>query len=683
MPTSRSIAILFAVVLAAPAVAVSTPAESLQAFTVHPELTVGLFASEPMLVNPISIDIDERGRVWMIEGCNYRAHKGLRPAGDRILIVSDRDGDGTADEVKVFWQSPRINTALGICVLGRRVIVSCAPEVMVLHDEDGDDRADERIDVLFAGIGGVQHDHSIHAFHAGADGRLYFNFGDQGGQLMTADGKPVLDSDGNAINDKGRPHRKGMAFRCNPDGSEVTVLGSGFRNNFEACVDSYLDVWQSDNDDDGNKACRINYVMEHGRYGYVDELTGAGWSKARTNSEAETPRRHWRQNDPGVVPTLFITGSGAPSGIAVNEGRHLPDSLYGQIIHCEPFHSLVHAIVVRPDGAGFAAKEVALLQSTDKWFRPVDACVHPDGSLIIADWCDPGVGAHAMGDNQLGSMRGRLYRLTTKGRTAVMPKLDLSTAAGAVEALRSPNACTRHLAAEKLRALGAAAEPALLGLWRDGDPRLRARALHLLCRLPASAQQHLQAALADPEPQVRVTALRAAAAVKADLPVLVARVLDDAAPAVRRQATITLRGDRSPQATGLWAELAARHDGKDRWYLEALGIGAQGNEDATLAAWLAKAGDAWDTPVGRDIVWRSRGRDAAGLLAKIIVTVAPAERGRYFRSFDFLKGPEKEAALRQLSTAVVDDRDGLLAQVQARLTALGVAPTGVAPAPAR
>jgi hypothetical protein len=50
-------------------------------------------------------------------------------------------------------------------------------------------------------------------------------------------------------------------------------------------VDSYGTLWQSDNDDDGNRGVRINYVMEYGNYGYTDEMTGAGWQANRTNIE--------------------------------------------------------------------------------------------------------------------------------------------------------------------------------------------------------------------------------------------------------------------------------------------------------------------------------------------------------------------------------------------------------------
>ena len=77
---------------------------------------------------------------------NYRAHarNNKRPQGDRILILEDTNGDGKADTQKVYYQGRDVDAALGICVLGNRVIVTCAPNVIVFTDEDGDDKPDSR-----------------------------------------------------------------------------------------------------------------------------------------------------------------------------------------------------------------------------------------------------------------------------------------------------------------------------------------------------------------------------------------------------------------------------------------------------------------------------------------------------------------------------------------------------------
>src|SRR6478672_4420409 len=68
-----------------------------------------------------------REQVWVTEGANYRVWQKwgkLRPEGDRIVILEDTDGDGAADKETTFYQGNDINTALGICVLGKRVFVS-------------------------------------------------------------------------------------------------------------------------------------------------------------------------------------------------------------------------------------------------------------------------------------------------------------------------------------------------------------------------------------------------------------------------------------------------------------------------------------------------------------------------------------------------------------------------------
>jgi len=69
-------------------------------------------------------------------------------------------------------------------VLGNKVIVSCSPNVYLFTDTDGDGKADKK-EILFSGISGVDHDHGVHAFVFGPDGKLYFNFGNESKQLRT------------------------------------------------------------------------------------------------------------------------------------------------------------------------------------------------------------------------------------------------------------------------------------------------------------------------------------------------------------------------------------------------------------------------------------------------------------------------------------------------------------------
>ena len=634
----------------------------LKNFTVAEGLEVSLFASEPMVRNPTDMDIDERGRVWITEGVNYRSSFQpwgiLEPKGDRIIVLEDTDGDGMADKETIFYQGPEINAALGICVLGNKVIVSCSPNVLVLTDTDGDGKADKK-EVLFTGIDGVDHDHGVHAVVFGPDGKLYFNFGNHGGQLKDKDGKPVIDVEGNEVNKNGKPYREGMIVRCNLDGSEVEVLGYNFRNPYEVAVDSFGTVWQSDNDDDGNRSVRINYIMEHGNFGFSDEMTGAGWSVKRTGMEEEIPRRHWHQNDPGVIPNLLVTGAGAPTGIAIYEGKLLPKVFQNQMIHCDAGARVVRAYPIEAKGAGYSAETVDILSSSDSWFRPSDLCVAPDGSVYVADWNDAGVGGHNMADRVLAQMTGRVYRIAPPGAKASVPKLDLSNASGCVNALQSPNQSTRYLAWTALKEMGPKAEGELRKIWQGkAEPRMRARALYLLARIKGAEQKYVKAAVRDENPDIRVAGLRIAREAKLDVIPYVKALVRDPSGEVRRECAIALRHDPSAEAPKLWTDLAKQYDSHDRWYLEALGIGMDKQEDKFFTAWLAEVGEKWNTPAGRDIVWRSRSSKAPALLVKLIAdkSTPEKERDRYFRALDFIKGPEKDTALLELLTAAAPAR---------------------------
>ena len=620
---------------------------ALDGLEVGEDLSASLFAAEPQLLSPSNIDVDHRGRVWVCEVVNYRKHQGKRPEGDRILILEDTDGDGLADKETVFYQGTDIDSAHGVCVLGDKVIVSAGDNVQIFTDKDGDDKPDSK-EVLFSGIAGAQHDHGIHAFTFGPDGKLYFNFGNSGREIKDKDGKPIVDMAGNRVTADRKPYQEGMVFRCNVDGTEFETLGWNFRNNWMVTVDSYGSLWQSDNDDDGNKGVRINYVMEFGNYGYKDEKTGAGWQTARTGMSENIPEKHWHLNDPGVVPNLLQTGAGSPTGITIYEGDLLP-MFHGQILHCDAGPNVCRAYLTSNDGAGYKAVVRDILTGTqDKWFRPSDVKVAPDGSLLIADWYDPGVGGHGMGDLD----RGRLFRITPLNHDGSykVPKFDFSTATGAVEALKNPNYSARFLAWQALHSMGTKAESELVKMAASDNPIFRARALWLLGKIEGRGPKTVAMAIEDSDANIRIVGVRLARQLKLDVSSVSEKLIMDNSPQVRRELAVALRHSKSPQTPELWAQLAEQHDGKDRWYLEALGIGADGNDDACFAAWMKRAGNDWNTPAGRDIVWRSRSGDAAGYLVKILQDPATPEKqhDRYMRAFDFHDGPKKDAALNSL-----------------------------------
>ena len=615
-------------------------------FVMDDGLELTLSASEPEILSLSNIDVDHKGRVWACEVINYGPNKGKRKEGDRILIMEDKDGDGKMDEVKTFYQGNDVNAAMGLCVLSDRVIVSVTPNVWVFFDDDGDDRADRK-ELLFTGDGAECHDHSYHSLVFGPDGKMYWNFGNTGKNLKNKSGDILKDLHGRNVEDKGKPFWGGMVFRSDLDGGGIEILGHNFRNNYEVTVDSFGSLWQSDNDDDGNRATRINFILEGGNYGYLDELTGEGWRKERAGMHRDVSLKHWHLNDPGVVPNVLQTGAGAPTGITVYEGKLLPKRYRNQLIHCESGVNVVRAYPIKDDGAGYKADSIEVMKSVDdRSFRPIDVAVAPDGSLFISDWYDPVVG----GFQQRDIARGRLYRIAPKGSKYINPKLGFETALKASEALKNPNYCVRYEAWKKLHKMGNAAEDALLKLYHSSDSRIKARALWLLGKCKGREQFYVNMALKDEDPDIRIIAIRLARQTNVPIIEVLQKISKDPSPKVRRECAISLTHIHGKNKARLWASLAELHQVGDRWSLEALGIGASDDWDDCLSAWLEKIQNNWDTPQGREIIWRSRAKESATLIAKIIKSkeTPEKERPKYFRALDFQSASQRDKALLEI-----------------------------------
>ena len=605
-------------------------------FFLPDDLEITLWAEAPQLFNPTNIDVDARGRVWVTEAVNYRDFNNApedhlhRAGGDRVVILEDTDGDGQADSSKTFIQDESLRAPLGIAVLGDRVIVSSSPHIIAYTDSDNDDVPDHK-EILLDGFGGYDHDHGLHSLVAGPDGRWYFNAGNAGPHVVTDRAGWTLRSgslyhggtpyntanESGLLSDDGRLWTGGLALRIEPDGTGLEVLAHNFRNAYEFAVDSQGNLWQNDNDDEV-LACRTSWVMEGANMGYFSADGSRTWQADRRPGQ-ETFTAHWHQEDPGVLPAGDHTGAGSPTGVVVYEGDALGPAYRGMLLSAEAGRNVIYAYHPKPDGAGFQLDRERLIssvpednanyvwndraQNTRKWFRPSDIAVGPDGALYIADWYDPVVGGHQM-DDTVGY--GRIYRVTPKGKTLQTPKLDLSTTEGQIEALKSPAVNARALGFAGLSAQGPAALDAVEALLEAPNPYHRARAIWLLAQLGEPGVTQVEALLEGPDPDVRLTAFRALRSVEPDVLEAAQMLAQDSSAAVRREVAVALRDVPMEASQDLILELARRYDGQDRYYLEALGLAADGKEEALYPLLRAELGDdpaAWDDRFA-GIAWR-------------------------------------------------------------------------------
>jgi putative membrane-bound dehydrogenase-like protein len=553
------------------------PEKAASTFTVSDGLQMSLWASEPLFCNPTCIDIDHKGRVWVCESVNYRCtlhHRPLkRPEGDRIVILEDTKGVGRADRATVFYQSPELLAPLGIAVAkdpvgpGYKVYVCQSPNILVFEDRDGDGKADGPPKKLLTGFGGIDHDHGVHGILIGPDGKLYFSVGDTGVHgLQSSDGK------GRKWYSNNTDCRAGTIWRCDLDGRNLELLAHNFRNEYEPCVDSAGNIYVSDNDDDGNEQTRICYVMPGGNYGY----------------HPRGPREsHWHEEQPGVVPKILRTYFGSPTGMCVYEGTLLPNKYWYMPLHTDAGPGHVRCYHVTPNGAGFDVDREDMVKSNDKWFRPSDICVAPDGSVFVSDWYDPGVGGHNIGD----FTRGRIYRITPKGhRGYAVPKVDVTDDAGLLDALASPNLAVRHMGIQRVRSLGLLGAFTLPRLIQKAHETKRLTPLLLLRMLWAFNKGPHEWTEVTEVPGLEVFTLRLLKSHLGDLSASSQEVpaakrnsiLRDCVrhpkAYVRRELLLALRDTDPKFAAKLIYELAKRYEGNDRFYLEAIGI-AVGHHD--------------------------------------------------------------------------------------------------------
>ncbi|HWE40791.1 MAG TPA: c-type cytochrome, partial [Isosphaeraceae bacterium] len=340
----------------------------------------------------------------------------------------------------------------------------------------------------------------------------------------------------------------------------------------------------SDNDDDGNRGSRVIWIMDGGHYGY------------RTPGSP----RHWGEDVPGNMPKLVGTGNGSPCGVMVYEGDHLPAEYHGAVFEAEAGTRQINAFPLTRHGATFRTEPRVLLASADPWFRPVDMTAAPDGSLFVADWYDAGVGGHGFRDQTTG----RIYRVTSKERKAEAKAADFGTVRGLIAALRSPTVATQDAARraliERAKTDRQEVETSLVTLYSSSSPIERARALWVLHAV--AGDRAAVDALKDTDPRLREQGVRILGrddrenghveykdgAEKQSPPALkhLAALLPLAADAdagVRRELILALRNVPTEQAGEALKTLTRAWDGRDRWYLECLGLALDQRDSAFIA----------------------------------------------------------------------------------------------------
>jgi quinoprotein glucose dehydrogenase len=386
---------------------------AIKRFSLPKGLQAKLWAAEPMLANPVAIDFDEKGRLFVSETYRYRTsvldirdYMGMlerdlanRTIEDRakmqhevfgaqardfaiesevVRLVEDQDGDGKADSSRVFadgFNSELDGIASGVLARHGQVWFTNIPSLWRLDEQkDGSVKKNE----LLRGFG-VRFNFTGHDFHGlalGQDGKMYFSIGDRGAHVTGPDGKTIDFPD------------EGAVYRANPDGTGLEVVHRGLRNPQELVFDEHGNLFTGDNDSDQSDMERLVYLVEGGdsgwRVGYQHAPRGHGgpW----IHEGLWKPRFDGR---PAYLLPPICNIEDGPSGLTYYPGTGLTGEYAGHffITHFKGSiaRSGIQTYTIKQNGATFVPTSS---QQFIGGVLPTDVTFGPDGVLYLADWVD-------------------------------------------------------------------------------------------------------------------------------------------------------------------------------------------------------------------------------------------------------------------------------------------------------
>ncbi len=504
-----------------------TPAEALKKFEVPPGFEMRLFAAEPMVVNPVTMTWDERGRLWVLELYEYPlgAPEGTK-GRDRIKILEDTDADGVADQVHVWADG--LSLATGLILGDGGAYVGQAPYLLHLQDTDGDDRADKRT-VVLEGFGMEDRHELLNGFNWGPDGALYMTHG-----VFTF----------SKVRRPGQPADEGVAINAGVGRYDTR------KKSFEVFADGTSNPWGVDFDAVGNafvSACVIDHLFH----------LAAGGIYVRQAGQPAFPYSY--QLLPSIVDHRHLMA--AYSGVQVYLGNQYPAEYTGKIMMGNIHDNAVHADVLQPDGSSFkSSKWQDFVRANDGWFRPTTEQIGPDGALWISDWYDKYPCYQNANADPGGVDReyGRVWRVVYTGDNAgkavqSRPSVDMdlkkNSLVDAIEMLGHDNIWQRkqaqRLLSERLSKIRIATPPQLIEMFKTGpSPTARLTALWTLHGSNRLNEDLLDLAAADGEKGIRIWAARFTGERQSKEMRAIARILKlagDSDPSVRLAAATAVR----------------------------------------------------------------------------------------------------------------------------------------------
>lgn len=375
-----------------------SPEEAVKLFDLPDGFSVNLYAAEPEVQNPIAMAWDQKGRMWVAENYTY-AERTMRfdmSLRDRVLILSDTDNDGVADERVVFTDKVQMLTSVEVGRGG--VWLMCPPQLLFIPDEDGDDVPDSEPVVKLDGFTVAQSNYHNFAngLRWGPDGWLYGRVGHSCPGKVGVPGTP----------DEERIPIKGGIWRYHPEREVFEILTHGTTN-----------PWGHDWDRNG-ELFFINTVNGHLWHG----ITGAHFTESfgadpnpyvyeRIDTHADHYHYNrggkWSESRDGAANEFG--GGHAHIGMMIYQDDRWPERFHDRLFTLNMHGRRTNVERLDREGSGFVGRhEPDVFLMGDEWFRGIDIQPGPDGAVYLLDWSDTGECHEHTGVHRTS---GRIYRV--------------------------------------------------------------------------------------------------------------------------------------------------------------------------------------------------------------------------------------------------------------------------------